>query len=82
MEIGLWDCIVTCYFIDTAHNIIDYIETISKILKNGGIWINFGPLLYHWAEMSGEFSIELSYETVKKIILDFGFQFEVLIIIF
>ncbi|XP_068092652.1 carnosine N-methyltransferase isoform X2 [Hyperolius riggenbachi] len=35
-----WDCIATCFFIDTAHNILDYIETIWKILKPGGIWIN------------------------------------------
>ncbi|KAF2568317.1 hypothetical protein F2Q68_00027823 [Brassica cretica] len=33
---GMWDAVVTCFFIDTAHNIIEYIETISKILKDGG----------------------------------------------
>lgn len=37
-----WDCIATCFFIDTAHNVIDYIDTIWKILKPGGIWINVG----------------------------------------
>ena len=37
-----WDCVVTCYFIDTAHNVIAYIENISKILKPGGYWINLG----------------------------------------
>ncbi|XP_030049589.1 carnosine N-methyltransferase isoform X2 [Microcaecilia unicolor] len=41
-ERDMWDCIATCFFIDTAHNIIDYIETIWKILKPGGIWINLG----------------------------------------
>ena len=39
-----WDCVVTCYFIDTAHNVIAYIENISKILKPGGYWINLGKL--------------------------------------
>lgn len=34
---GMWDAVVTCFFIDTAHNIIEYIETISKILKDGGV---------------------------------------------
>ena len=28
---------MTCFFIDTAHNIIEYIEVISKILKDGGV---------------------------------------------
>lgn len=39
-----WDCVVTCYFIDTAHSVIAYIENISKILKPGGYWINLGKL--------------------------------------
>lgn len=37
-----WDCVVTCYFIDTAHNVIAFIENIEKILKPGGYWINLG----------------------------------------
>ena len=28
---------MTCFFIDTAHNIIEYIEVISRILKDGGV---------------------------------------------
>jgi carnosine N-methyltransferase len=34
---GMWDAVVTCFFIDTAHNVIEYIQTISKILKDGGV---------------------------------------------
>ncbi|XP_029471910.1 carnosine N-methyltransferase isoform X2 [Rhinatrema bivittatum] len=41
-ERDVWDCIATCFFIDTAHNVIDYIDTVWKILKPGGIWINLG----------------------------------------
>lgn len=37
-----WDCVTTCFFIDTAHNVIEYVETIWKILKPGGVWINLG----------------------------------------
>jgi carnosine N-methyltransferase len=39
-----WDCVVTCYFIDTAHNVLDYLDTIKHILKPGGLWINYGEL--------------------------------------
>jgi len=39
-----WDCIVTCFFIDTAHNVIDYIEIIEGALKPGGVWINLGTV--------------------------------------
>lgn len=78
-QIGAWDAVVTCFFIDTAHNIIEYIEIISRILKEGGVWINFGPLLYHFAEMYGQeddMSIELSLEDVKKIAFHYGFLLE------
>lgn len=69
-----WDCIVTCYFIDTASNILKYIETIHKALVPGGVWINFGPLLYHYAEMEEECSIDLSWEELRHAILNFGFR--------
>lgn len=72
-----WNSVVTCYFIDTAHNIVDYIEKIWKILKPGGYWINFGPLLYHFSDMLNEKSIELSYEQIKRVIQNVGFKFVV-----
>ena len=75
-KINFFDSIVTCYFIDTANNIIEYIETIHNIIKIGGLWINFGPLLYHYTENESEVSIELSWEEVKHIILGFGFEFK------
>ena len=75
-KINFFDSIVTCYFIDTANNIIEYIETIHNILKVGGLWINFGPLLYHYTENENEVSIELSWEEVKHIITGFGFEFK------
>ena len=77
---GTWDGIATCFFIDTAPIILDYISTIHKILRSGGIWVNNGPLLYHWVDDSentndnryGQ-SIELSWEDVKHSIIAFGF---------
>ena len=74
-KINFFDSIVTCYFIDTANNIIQYIETIHNILKVGGLWINFGPLLYHYTDNENEVSIELSWNEIKNIIIGFGFEF-------
>ena len=45
---GQWDCVVTCFFLDTAPVVIEYMETIHSMLRQGGVWINMGPLLYHW----------------------------------
>ncbi|XP_053322733.1 carnosine N-methyltransferase [Spea bombifrons] len=76
-EASSWDCVATCFFIDTAHNVLDYIEIIWKILKPGGIWINLGPLLYHFENLANELSIELSYEDIKTVMLQQGFLIEV-----
>ena len=63
----------SCFFIDTANNVIAYIKTIYNTLKKGGIWVNLGPLLYHYADMPNEVSIELSWEELKIIINKIGF---------
>lgn len=39
---------MTCFFIDTAKNIIDYLNVIYQVLKEGGVWINLGPLLWQF----------------------------------
>lgn len=72
---GSFDAVVTCFFIDTAHNILDYLEVIHGVLRPGGIWIHLGPLLWHWAEGSwDELSIELSLADVQQISQLMGFD--------
>merc|ERR1711862_824692 len=69
------DCVVTCFFIDCAHNILQFVQVIHRVLKTGGVWINLGPLLYHFSDVKGEDSIEPDYNTLKAIIKDMGFEF-------
>jgi len=70
------DCVVTCYFIDTSKNITEYIKTIYTVLKPGGIWINFGPLSYHYADVAEEVSVEFTLEEVMQLIKVSGFNVE------
>lgn len=56
---GSMDIVVTNFFLDTATNILDYIMSITHVLKPNGYWINYGPLLYHF-ENSDE--VETTYE--------------------
>ena len=42
---GMFDVVCTCFFVDTAPNALDYIATIHSTLKDGGMWINNGPLM-------------------------------------
>eukprot|EP00047_Mylnosiga_fluctuans_P020840 m.96984 g.96984 ORF g.96984 m.96984 type:complete len:371 (+) comp8649_c0_seq3:90-1202(+) len=69
-----WDCVATCFFIDTARIVIDYIEKIYEILRPGGYWINFGPLLYHFDDNMEAPSIELPFDQVREIITAAGFE--------
>lgn len=70
-----FDCVVTCYFLDTAQNIIRYIDIIYNVLKKGGIWINLGPLSYHWSTYTNSLSIELPYDKLKEVICNYGFEY-------
>ncbi|KAH8895890.1 N2227-domain-containing protein [Thozetella sp. PMI_491] len=69
-EEGQFDAIVTHFFIDTARNLMNYLDTIHKLLKPGGLWLNLGPLLYG----SGPF-VQLSMEEIATIVLAMGFEF-------
>ena len=69
-----FDCVATCFFIDTGNNVLDYIRTIYNILRPNGIWVNLGPLLYHFHDSLDQKSIEPSYDMVKEMIKDFNFQ--------
>lgn len=44
-----FEAVATVFFIDTAPNIVRYIQAVRNCLKTGGIWINLGPLLWHQA---------------------------------
>lgn len=68
---GHYDIIVTHFFIDTARNLMAYFDTIHRLLKPGGQWINFGPLLYG----TGPF-VQLSLDEIIAVVENMGFEFE------
>ncbi|XP_016982497.1 carnosine N-methyltransferase isoform X2 [Drosophila rhopaloa] len=71
-----YNCVATCFFIDCANNVIDFIRTIYRILVPGGIWVNLGPLLYHYSDVSGQNSIEPTFEDLCIIMESVGFVIE------
>ncbi|KAK1059558.1 hypothetical protein LTR33_013120 [Friedmanniomyces endolithicus] len=46
--LNTFDAVTTCFFIDTSSNLIDYIETVTHTLQPNGVWVNIGPLLWHF----------------------------------
>lgn len=47
---GQWHVVASAFFLDTAHNIIEYLEVVWGALAPGGYLVNVGPLLYHFAD--------------------------------
>ena len=67
---GTFDAVVTHFFIDTARNLMSYLDTIHRLLPPGGHWVNFGPLLYG----TGPF-VQLSLEEIMAVAEAMGFEF-------
>ncbi|KAG5717403.1 UPF0586 like protein [Termitomyces sp. T112] len=74
-QAGEWNAILTCFFIDTAKNIVNYLRVIHRILAPGGVWVNLGPLLWHWENNNtNDTSVELDLEEVKALARSIGFE--------
>jgi carnosine N-methyltransferase len=83
-----WDGFVSCFFVDTAPNVLEYVQLIAKLLKPGGVWLNHGPLTYHFADPYSELSeagwldaryhesVELSWEEVRHALGAGGFRID------
>ncbi|KAI1792488.1 N2227-domain-containing protein [Ganoderma leucocontextum] len=75
LSAGQWDAVLTCFFIDTAKNIVNYLRIIHRILAPGGVWINLGPLLWHWeGNTTNDPSVELTLDEVKALARKIGFE--------
>ena len=72
-SLSTFHSVVTCFFIDTSHFILDYIDTIYDILKPGGFWLNLGPLTFHYSGSNSEASVELSWNEILEFIKQAGF---------
>lgn len=66
-----YDAIITCFFIDTASNIYDYLAVIYNALKDGGQWINVGPLQWH-----SNAYLQPSVKELKEMTKEMGFSIQ------
>ncbi|KAM3446915.1 hypothetical protein MY3296_009221 [Beauveria thailandica] len=69
-EPGSYDVLLTYFFIDTARNLIMYFDTITKLLKPGGYWINLGPLLYGTGPL-----VQLSLDEIVSVTETMGYDY-------
>eukprot|EP00934_Nitzschia_sp_Nitz4_P004972 Nitzschia sp. Nitz4//scaffold64_size103689//73664//75458//NITZ4_004444-RA/size103689-snap-gene-0.131-mRNA-1//-1//CDS//3329556154//4962//frame0 len=48
-EIGQWDCVAASFFLDAVPSLVEHLQLIHRMLRPGGVLVNFGPLLFHWS---------------------------------
>jgi hypothetical protein len=65
----MYGTIATCYFIDTATNIYEYILTIQNLLRPNGLWINVGPVQWH-----RNAQLQPSLNELRQLIEQLGFE--------
>ena len=84
-DAGTFSVVVTTFFIDTAANVLNYLETICHVLEPNGVWINLGPLAWHFepdddATRTGPGraggSIELTLDELMSVVQNMGFKLE------
>ena len=65
-----FDVVVTCFFVDTAVNVLDYVDTIRAVLvSQGGLWVNVGPLQWH-----RQTRLPISAAELQRIVVAAGFD--------
>jgi SAM-dependent methyltransferase len=62
--------IVTCFFIDTATDLVELFDVLDGLLDEGGIWLNVGPL--NWKK---DARLKLAYEEIVVIWQNMGYEF-------
>lgn len=66
---GSYDVIITYFFLDTARNLLSYLDTVFRLLRPGGHWLNLGPLLYGTGPW-----VQLSLDEIVRVTEDMGFE--------
>jgi len=63
--------IVTCFFIDTAVDIVELFHVLDGLLEEGGVWINIGPL--NWRK---EARLKLCWSEIVEMWERLGYEFK------
>jgi carnosine N-methyltransferase len=65
-----FNAVVCSFFIDTAPSLPHYLITIWHMLENGGLFVNMGPLMWHWSGYGDVIPEDLN-ETTSNVEGDF-----------
>lgn len=69
-----WDCVATCLGSECEVNVLNYVDTIWKIIKPGGIWVHFSPVRCHFTDRRTNASLDVTYTDLRQAIQTRGFH--------
>jgi carnosine N-methyltransferase len=61
--------VITCFFIDTATNIYEYLQMMQHLIRPGGLWVNVGPVQWHRHAV-----LQPSVDELYDLVVSFGFD--------
>jgi hypothetical protein len=61
--------VLTCFFIDTATNIYEYLQMMQHLIRPGGLWVNVGPVQWHRHAV-----LQPSVDELYDLVVSFGFD--------
>lgn len=67
-----FDAVVTLFGIEENRNVIEVVETISRVLKKGGVWVNFGGMDYAYSGYVPCY--DLCWDELRKVIQNYDFE--------
>ena len=66
---GTFDAVASSFFLDATNDIVGSVRAIANALRaDGGVWVSFGPLKYHFDD-----SVHLSSDELRAMVEAFGF---------
>ena len=64
-----FDYVATCFFLDTASNLFEYLLTIRHAIRPKGLWVNLGPVQWH-----RNAQLQPSADELKDLVILAGFD--------
>jgi hypothetical protein len=61
--------VITSYFLDTATTVYEYLAVLRHVLSPGGLWLNVGPLQWHFGS-----NVFLTADELRAVIEGCGFE--------
>mmetsp|Transcript_13478 Transcript_13478/g.29080 ORF Transcript_13478/g.29080 Transcript_13478/m.29080 type:complete len:212 (+) Transcript_13478:276-911(+) len=69
-----WDALLTAFFLDACPHVVNAVILAHRLLRDGGLWINNGPLMYHGQSPTSSDAPRLTADELLLLLQRSGFE--------